>query len=183
MVGEIRDVETAEVALRAGLTGHLVLTTVHSGSSCEDGHAPHQHGQSSAVHRSPPRSRRSIAQRLVRSVCDGCKEEVEPERTRLEWLKKSRYADKVASSKFYRGRGCQHCQFTGFAGRTPLAELLEIDETLRGMILEKAQTSHLRKHMASVGWKSLLDDGIEKVLAGKTTLEEVFRLVSLRDGS
>lgn len=181
MVGEIRDVETAEVALRAGLTGHLVLTTVHSGSSCETVTRLINMGIEPFIVASAVSA--VIAQRLVRSVCDACKEEVEPEKTRLEWLKKSRHAEKASTSKFYRGRGCQLCQFTGFAGRLPLAELLEIDENLRGMILEKAQTSQLRKHMAACGWKSLLDDGIEKVLAGKTTLEEVFRLVSLRDGA
>jgi type II secretory ATPase GspE/PulE/Tfp pilus assembly ATPase PilB-like protein len=181
MVGEIRDVETAEVALRAGLTGHLVLSTIHSGSACVTVTRLVNMGIEPFIVASAVSA--VIAQRLVRSVCEGCKEEVEPEKSRLDWLTKSRHAEKAATSKFYRGRGCQQCQFTGFAGRIPIAELLEIDEDLRGMILEKAQTSQLRKHMGTHGWKSLLDDGIEKVLAGKTTLEEVFRLVSLRDAT
>ncbi len=179
MVGEIRDVETAEVALRAGLTGHLVLTTVHSGSSCETITRLINMGIEPFIVASAVSA--VIAQRLVRSICEACKEEVEPERTRLEWIKKTKHGDKPL--KFYRGRGCQQCQFTGFAGRIPIAELLETDEGLRALVLDKAQTSALKKYEHSKGWTSLLDDGINKVLAGRTTLEEVFRLVSLRDAT
>jgi type II secretory ATPase GspE/PulE/Tfp pilus assembly ATPase PilB-like protein len=179
MVGEVRDVETAEVALRAGLTGHLVLTTVHSGSSCETITRLINMGIEPFIVASAVSA--VIAQRLVRQICDGCKEEVEPERTRLEWLKKTKHGQKTL--RFFRGRGCEKCQFTGFAGRLPIAELLEVDEGLRGLVLEKAQTSQLKKHMTERGWTTLLDDGIDKVISGRTTLEEVFRLVSLRDAS
>ncbi len=181
MVGEIRDVETAEVALRAGLTGHLVLTTVHSGSSCETVTRLINMGIEPFIVASAVSA--VIAQRLVRSICEGCKEEMEPDPARLEWIKKTKHKEKMGSLKFYRGRGCQTCQFTGFAGRTPISELLEIDEGLRGLILEKAQTSQLRRHMAGRNWTSLLEDGLDKVLEGRTTLEEVFRLVSLRDAT
>jgi type IV pilus assembly protein PilB len=178
MVGEIRDVETAEVALRAGLTGHLVLSTVHSGSACETVTRLINMGIEPFIVASALTG--VIAQRLVRSICESCKEEVEPDKGRLEFVKHT-LEKHERDLHFYRGRGCQACQFTGFSGRIPIAELLEIDEGLRGLVLEKAQTSQLRKFMDGRGWRSLLDDGLDKAMAGRTTLEEVFRVVSLRE--
>ncbi len=178
MVGEIRDVETAEVALRAGLTGHLVLSTVHSGSACETVTRLINMGIEPFVVSSALTG--VIAQRLVRAVCDACKEEVEPDSSRIQ-LVTHLVKKKREDLHFYRGKGCNACQFTGFQGRIPVAELLEMDEGLRSQVLEKAQTSQLRRFMVDRGWRSLLDDGLGRVLAGQTTLEEVLRVVSLRD--
>jgi type IV pilus assembly protein PilB len=131
-----------------------------------------------------------IAQRLVRRICSMCREETEPDRARLDFVRK--HAVNMAAgaeranleaARFYRGKGCVECQFTGFGGRLPIAELLEIDEGLRGFVLEKAQTSTIRKFVHSRGWSTMLDDGIEKALGGQTTLEEIFRVVSQKDVS
>jgi type IV pilus assembly protein PilB len=178
MVGEIRDVETAEVALRAGLTGHLVLTTVHSGSACETVTRLINMGIEPFVVASALTG--VLAQRLVRSICSGCKEPAEPDRTRSEFLKQALERVKL-EPRFFKGVGCPKCQFTGFSGRIPVAELLEVDDGVRQLVLEKAQTSQLRKFAATRGWRSLLDDGLMKVAGGETTLEEVLRVVSLRD--
>jgi type II secretory ATPase GspE/PulE/Tfp pilus assembly ATPase PilB-like protein len=177
MVGEIRDVETAEVALRAGLTGHLVLTTVHSGSACETVTRLINMGIEPFVVASALSG--VLAQRLVRSICESCKEETEGDRARIEFVKK--HLPHRTDARFFRGKGCQACQFTGFAGRVPIAELLEMDDGVRGLVLEKAQTSQLRKFVVSQGWRTILDDGLDKAAQGLTTLEEVFRVISLRD--
>jgi type II secretory ATPase GspE/PulE/Tfp pilus assembly ATPase PilB-like protein len=120
-----------------------------------------------------------IAQRLVRKICAACREEAEPDRARLEFARA--HLGRDVTNRFFRGKGCVECQHTGFAGRLPIAELLEIDEGLRNLILEKAQTSTVRKFVHQRGWRTMLDDGIEKAIQGQTTLEEIFRVVSLKD--
>jgi type IV pilus assembly protein PilB len=172
MVGEIRDTETAEVGLRAALTGHLVLSTIHAGSACE------------TVTRLEPFIVASalsgvIAQRLVRKICQACKEEYEPDRSKLEFFTHVMKGKKVPA--FFRGKGCEACDFTSYRGRIPVAELLEVDDEIRTFILARAQTSELRKHMSEQKWTAMVHDGLEKVSSGQTTIEEIFRVVSLRE--
>lgn len=177
MVGEIRDLETAEVALRAGLTGHLVLSTIHSGSSCETVTRLINMGLEPFVVSSALSG--VIAQRLVRRVCLNCKEEYSPDKSKAEFVHHVTRAKRL--STFYRGKGCEACEFTQFEGRLPVAELLEVDDSLRSLILEKAQTSAIRERMAESNWRSMLHDGLEKVADGLTTIEEIFRVVSFRE--
>jgi type IV pilus assembly protein PilB len=177
MVGEIRDTETAEVGLRAALTGHLVLSTIHAGSACETVARLINMGLEPFIVASALSG--VIAQRLVRRVCQACKEAYEPDRSKLEFFAHVMKDQKTPT--FYRGKGCEACDFTSYRGRLPVAELLEIDDELRSLILSKAQTSQIRKYMATQNWTAMVHDGLTKVAAGNTTIEEIFRVVSLRE--
>ncbi len=181
MVGEIRDVETAEVALHAGLTGHMVLSTLHSGSAPETVTRLVNMDLEPFVVASALTG--TIAQRLVRRLCDGCREpweDVDPAKLALI---RQLHRDDLGDEEliFYRGRGCEACHFTGFMGRLPVAEFLDVDEALRGLILEKARTTEIHRALIAEGWKTLLDDGLSKARRGLTTFEEVLRSVSLRE--
>jgi type II secretory ATPase GspE/PulE/Tfp pilus assembly ATPase PilB-like protein len=181
MVGEIRDVETAEVALHAGLTGHMVLSTLHSGSAPETVTRLVNMDLEPFVVASALTG--TIAQRLVRRLCEGCREpwlDVDP--AKLALIRQLHRKEELAGELvFYRGRGCEACQFTGFVGRLPVAEFLDVDEELRALILEKARTTEIHRALVAKGWKTLLDDGLAKARQGLTTFEEVLRSVSLRE--
>lgn len=177
MVGEIRDSETAETALRAALTGHLVLSTIHAGSACETVTRLVNMGLEPFIVSSALSG--VISQRLVRSVCENCKEQYSPDRSKLEFV--YHVTKHKQPPIFYRGKGCEACDFTAFQGRIPVAELLEIDDDVRQLILEKAQTSQIRSRLAEKDWPSMLHDGLTKVSSGVTTIEEIFRVVSLRE--
>jgi len=177
MVGEIRDTETAEIALRAGLTGHLVLSTIHSGSASETVNRMVNMGLEPFIVASALSA--VIAQRLVRAICPECKEQYTPDKSKIEFY--CHVTDTREAPAFYRGKGCERCEFSGFRGRIPVAELLEADEDLRALVLRKAQTSEIRALLAEKGFKTMLHDGLEKVAKGLTTIEEIFRVVSLRE--
>ncbi len=179
MVGEIRDVETAEVALRAGLTGHLVLSTLHSGSAPETVTRLVNMDLEPFVVASALTG--TIAQRLVRRLCGECREQVEFDDAKLGLIRSLYRGDDAEELRFFRGRGCEACQFTGFNGRLPIAEFLDLDEEIRGLVLEKARTSTIRRHLVERGWHTLLDDGLKKAAKGLTTYEEILRNVSLRE--
>lgn len=179
MVGEIRDVETAEVALRAGLTGHLVLSTLHSGSAPETVTRLVNMDLEPFVVASALTG--AIAQRLVRRLCSECREQVEFDESKLGLIRSLYRGEDPEELRFFRGRGCEACQFTGFSGRLPIAEFLDVDEEVRGLVLEKARTSTIRRHLVERGWHTLLDDGLKKAAKGLTTYEEILRNVSLRE--
>jgi type II secretory ATPase GspE/PulE/Tfp pilus assembly ATPase PilB-like protein len=179
MVGEIRDMETAETALRAGLTGHLVLSTLHCGSAPETVTRLINMELEPFVVASALTG--TIAQRLVRRLCEACKEPAPEDHAKLELFRRLYRGEHPERLQFFHGRGCDACQFTGFSGRLPVAELLDVDEEVRALILEKAKTSTVRRHLLERGWRSLLDDGISKAAAGLTTAEEILRNVSLRE--
>ena len=179
MVGEIRDVETAEVALRAGLTGHMVLSTLHSGSAPETVTRLVNMGLEPFVVASALTG--VIAQRLVRRVCSGCRAEVALEPAKQELVTRLAKRESSEPLVFFQGKGCEACQFTGYAGRVPIAELLVVDEELRSMILEKARTTTIRNHLLTRGWPTIFDDGLSKALQGLTSFEEIIRTISLRE--
>jgi len=169
MVGEIRDLETAVIAIQAALTGHLVFSTLHTNDSA------------SAVTRlinmgvEPFLISASLigvmAQRLVRKICEHCKEPYEPTQAVIDkWGFKGRMVT------LYRGKGCEHCKGTGFRGRSGIFELMPIDDELREMVIGGASAMELRKAAQGKGLKLLSEDGIEKALAGITTVEEVARV-------
>jgi type II secretion system protein E len=175
MVGEIRDLETAEIAIRAALTGHLVFSTLHTNDAAgaitrllDMGIEPFL--VSSSVEA-------LIAQRLVRTICTACKEEYRPD---PELLREVGFPVGEGKTKFYRGRGCEECRFTGFKGRTGIYEVLVMHENIRPLIIEHATSSAIKQTAAANGMKTLRDDGWLKVKQGITTVEEVGRVRSFR---
>ncbi|HXC94040.1 MAG TPA: type II secretion system ATPase GspE [Geobacteraceae bacterium] len=165
MVGEIRDAETAEIAMQASLTGHLVLSTLHTNDAptaitrlIDMGIEPFMVASTlSAV----------LAQRLVRRICPHCIETYRPERE---------YAGITLPEKLYRGKGCEKCFNLGTTGRTGIYELLPIDAELCSMIIRRASAKEIKEYALAKGMRSLRDDGLEKAFAGVTTLEEVLRV-------
>ena len=170
MVGEIRDTETAKTAIQASLTGHLVLSTLHTNDAPSSvtrliniGVEPYLIG--SAVNA-------CLAQRLVRKVCDACKEQEPPEAAIAEHLA----LHGLASDQIWVGRGCDKCRNTGYAGRLGLYELLVLDDTLRDAIAGNPSVTEFRRTCVSRGMVSLRQDGFAKVAKGQTTVEEVLRV-------
>jgi general secretion pathway protein E len=169
MVGEIRDYETAEIAIQASLTGHLVFSTLHTNDApsaltrlVDMGVEPYLVASSlEAV----------AAQRLVRVICRECKEQVpENELTAL----RQRYG-KMIPPVVYRGRGCEKCLGTGFRGRQGIFEMMLVTDDIRAMIVESASARDLRRVANQQGMTSLRDDGFRHVANGLTTIEEVLR--------
>jgi general secretion pathway protein E len=165
MVGEIRDAETAEIAIQASLTGHLVLSTLHTNDAAtavtrlvDMGIEPFMIASSlSAV----------VAQRLVRVICPHCREEYRPV---------EQYAGVTLPDKLYRGRGCDACFGLGTLGRTAIYEILPIDQELCSMIIRRSHAGEIKEYAVAHGMKSLRDDGIARAAAGITTIEEVLRV-------
>jgi len=167
MVGEIRDYETAEIAIQASLTGHLVLSTLHTidASSAvirlvDMGVEPFLVASSlTAV----------LAQRLVRTVCPHCREEYAITAAELAYLP-------ARTSTLYRGSGCEKCKGNGYSGRAGIFEFLTVDEDLRQMISERASAQDIKKYAVEKGMKTLFEDGLNKVIRGVTTIQEVLRV-------
>ncbi|GGA35628.1 GspE/PulE family protein [Psychrobacillus lasiicapitis] len=173
MVGEIRDLETAQIAVRASLTGHLVLSTLHTNSAVESVSRLRDMGiepfllSSSLVG--------IVAQRLVRKVCRDCGEYREPnEREREIFEEHGMTVEKVR-----RGKGCPACNKTGYRGRIAIHEVLMVDEVVKETILTGKSPTHLRDYMKETGYLSLLEDGLLKVKEGLTTTEEVLRVATV----
>ncbi len=174
LVGEVRDLETAEIAFQAAMTGHLVLSTLHTNSSLATiarlldlGVDPFLITSSVSV---------IIAQRLARRICMRCKEQYTPSSGLLEKL---RLDD--PNMAFSRGRGCSACGNTGYAGRVGLYEILRLTPTIKELIHRKASENELRKSAGLAGTRFLLEDAMEKVRLGLTTLEEVLRVIQLQE--
>lgn len=171
MVGEIRDRETAEIAIQASLTGHLVLSTLHTNDApaaiarlLDMGVEPFLAASSlTAV----------VAQRLVRIICPHCKESYSPTPTESSYFT-------APPSALWRGKGCAKCSGTGHMGRTGLYEIMEVTDSIRALITAKADAKAIKTQAVANGMRTLMDDGLIKALAGLTTLEEVLR-VTQRD--
>lgn len=169
MVGEIRDKETAEIAIQAALTGHLVFSTLHTNDACgaltrliDMGIEPFLVASSLIG---------VVAQRLVRVICKQCKEEYHTTADMLKTLG-IKETEKV---KLYRGKGCRDCKETGYRGRTAIFELLVINEKIREFVSEKASSAAIKQEAVKIGMKTLRDNGLNKAEAGITTVEEVLR--------
>lgn len=169
MVGEIRDVETAQIAMRAALTGHLVLSTLHTNDS------PSAFWRLRDIGIEPyliaATIRLVISQRLVRVVCDGCKAAVTP--TVDEVKAASLAAADAASWTYVKGKGCSKCGNSGFRGRTAIFEFLEVSDAIREMVVNGTGTVALRQKAIELGMETLLVNGMGKVRQGVTTVEEV----------
>ncbi|HVM97528.1 MAG TPA: type II secretion system ATPase GspE, partial [Candidatus Acidoferrales bacterium] len=173
MVGEIRDLETAEIAIQAALTGHLVFSTLHTNDSfgamtrlLDMGIEPFLVSSSVVA---------VMAQRLVRRVCSGCREEYQPSREELEELNITPQA--LAGRTVYRpGPGCAQCKRTGYKGRTGIHELLVVDDEIRSLVMKHADAAAIRRAATARGMTTLRQDGADKVMQGMTTVEEVLRV-------
>jgi len=176
-VGEIRDKETAQIAFRASVTGHLVLTTVHTNDAA------------SAVTRlidlglEPFMVASSligvVSMRLVRTLCPRCAETYEVSASNLSRLGVRELADGAVT--LTRGRGCPACRETGYQGRTGIFEVLEVNDAVRGLINARAPDAVIRQAAVEAGMRTIGEDGLQKVLAGRTTLDEVTRVVYLAE--
>ncbi len=174
MVGEIRDSETAQIAVQAALTGHLVFSTLHTNDAA------------SALTRLIDMDIETflisssvigvIAQRLVRVICEKCKEEYTPGKNVLSGLNIKDSSNNNGKIKLYRGAGCSFCKNTGYYGRTSIYELIVLDEEIRALIISKASSNIIKDTAIKKGMKTLKDSGLEKVMQGITTLEEVIRV-------
>ncbi len=169
MIGEIRDLETAEIAINASLTGHMVFSTLHTND------APSAVTRLIDIGVKPflvsTSLRATIAQRLVRKVCAKCRQPHAPTSAELRSLNIS--PAQAASATFVRGVGCAACNGTGFRGRLTIVELFIVNEEIQRMIYENAGSSALREKARSLGMRTMREDGLRKVLAGLTTIEEV----------
>ena len=170
MVGEIRDSETADIAVHAALTGHLVLSTLHTND------APSAVTRLADMGIEPFLIASSlegvIAQRLVRRICGDCREPYEPSDEELREL-----GLKSKNVTFYRGRGCDQCLGTGYRGRIAIFEVLLIDEDLKTLITRTQDANEIKRLARSKGYRTMVEDGIEKVLKGITTSSEVISVV------
>ena len=177
MVGEIRDLETAEIAIRAALTGHLVFSTLHTND------APSAFTRLIDMGIEPFLVASSVeavmAQRLVRTICPHCKVEQKVEH---DYLRKIGFPEnEIATAKFWRGVGCEDCRQLGYQGRMGIYELLLLNEGLRPLILNRAAASTIAAKAMDFGMRSLRTDGWNKVRNGQTTIEEVLRVTQIEE--
>jgi type IV pilus assembly protein PilB len=169
LVGEIRDVETAEIAVQASLTGHLVFSTLHTND------APSAITRLVDIGVQPFLIASSViaimAQRLVRLVCPKCKESDKPPASEIKDAGLT--PEQVKTATFFRGRGCGYCNHTGYRGRLGIYEMMRMNGTIRQMTFKREPTQGLRKRARATGMRTLLEDGVLKAVKGITTLEEV----------
>jgi general secretion pathway protein E len=170
MIGEIRDLETAEIAIQSSLTGHLVFSTLHTNDAPSSITRLLDMGVENFLLSSTVRG--ILAQRLVRVICPKCKKEDESS-VEIPELSSPGIISEIRG--FY-GRGCDYCAGTGFYGRTGIFELLIIDDDIRKLVLRSADSNQIREAGKQKGMKTLLEDGIEKVRTGMTTASEVLRV-------
>ncbi|MDH3555511.1 MAG: ATPase, T2SS/T4P/T4SS family [Deltaproteobacteria bacterium] len=176
MVGEIRDLETAQMAVRASLTGHVVFSTLHTND------APGSITRLLDIGVEPFLISSGVtgvlAQRLARTVCRSCKEPYVPSEEDLEQFG---IAERAKGRTFFRGRGCQGCRFSGYRGRVGIYELLLVTDAIRDLINQRSSDTDIRKAALKTGdLRTLYRDGLEKAAKGVTTLEEISRIVHLK---
>ena len=174
LVGEIRDGETADIALRAAMTGHLVLSTLHTNDAVSSALRLMDIGVEGYMVASAVRA--IIAQRLIRKICERCGEKVAPEPHELAWLKSAASDLDVESVSFYRGRGCGQCNRTGYLGRVGVFELLEIDAPLADALRADDASEFARVAARQEGFRPLVGYALDLALQGVTTLSEVISL-------
>ncbi|HEY1661224.1 MAG TPA: GspE/PulE family protein [Verrucomicrobiae bacterium] len=173
MVGEIRDPETAAIAVQAGLTGHLVISTIHSGV------AAGAFTRLINMDIEPFMLASSIlgvmGMRLVRRVCDHCGQAHQPEPSQLKVVPD----EMIPKANFRKGAGCEHCTFTGFSGRVPVSELLAVTEPFREAVMKKVPTRALEEIAIQNGMRTLWQNGLARALSGQTSLEEIIRSLAV----
>jgi type II secretory ATPase GspE/PulE/Tfp pilus assembly ATPase PilB-like protein len=170
MVGEVRDLETAELAIRTALTGHLIFSTLHTNDASSGATRLLDIGIEPYLVASSVNA--FISQRLVREICPTCKEERK---------NKDILAPELRNIKIYQGKGCDNCKRIGYKGRTAIYEILFVDEHIQELILNRASASQIKKKAVELGMKTLWESGLEKIKLGVTTPEEVLRVTELKD--
>ena len=173
LVGEVRDRETAEIAIQASLTGHLVLTTIHTNDAASAITRLVEMGIETFLIASALIA--SLAQRLVRKICPDCRTPYFPP----EGVLKELGLDDSKQVRLFRGRGCDACYDSGFKGRIGIHELIAMDQNLQGLILTSSDGDALKSHLRNNGHRTMRLDGYQKVIEGVTTIEEVRRTLSL----
>jgi type IV pilus assembly protein PilB len=176
LVGEIRDLETGQIAIQASLTGHVVFSTLHTNDApsavtrlLEIGLEPYLIAATLEC---------IIAERLVRVICANCKETYQPTEEMLMELSLS--GEDVQGKRFYYGRGCDTCNNTGYRGRTGIFEMMVLDDDLRQLIIDESSTQHMRDVARQRGMRTLRESGLLKIFDGTTTIEEVIRETQLQ---
>ena len=169
LVGEVRDLETAEIAVQSSLTGHLVFTTLHTND------APSAIARLLDLGLEPflitATLEGIVGQRLVRTICPRCKEEFTPTEEML--LELNLTPEKIAGRSFFRGAGCDYCRGTGYSGRQAIFELMILDDTMRDLIMKRSSTNVLREAGRKRGMRTLRESGLLSIYDGQTTIEEV----------
>ena len=174
MVGEIRDRETAEIAIQASLTGHLVFSTLHTNDAAGAVTRLLDMGVEAFLVSSSVIA--IIAQRLVRIICRECRETYRPDLSLVKELGLDRLSETGFDGFFYRGKGCTACLQTGYRGRSGIYELLVIDDNIRGLIVSGADSNVIRRKAIEQGMTTLFRDGVDKIVKGVTTVDEVLRV-------
>ena len=171
LVGEIRDVETAQISMQASLTGHLVFSTLHTND------APGAITRLADMGIEPflitSTLEAILAQRLVRTICKDCRESYIPDESLLKELGVT--PRDIEGKSFYYGKGCERCNNTGYKGRAAIAELLVMEDSIMPLIIERAPTADIRKRAQESGMRTLREDGLLKIYDGITTIEEVLK--------
>lgn len=181
LVGEIRDLETSEIAVQAALTGHLVLSTLHTNDApstvtrmVDMGVEPFLIASSVIA---------SLSQRLARRICQDCKEEYQPRRDLLLGFGFDPDAPENRDQKFYRGVGCENCRFTGYRGRVGIYELMEMNEEIAELIVKRASAGQIKEAALAAGMVTLARDGFEKARLGLTNPDDLVRVVFTAGGT
>jgi type IV pilus assembly protein PilB len=177
LVGEIRDLETAQIAAQASLTGHVVFTTLHTND------APSSIARLLDMGIEPflitATLEGIVAQRLIRKICENCKTQFEPNEAQLMDLKLT--PDDVKGKKFHYGRGCSRCNGTGYKGRTGIFEIMVFNDEIRDLVMNQASTSVLRAAAQKAGMKLLRDNGLTVIYDGITTIDEIVKETMMED--
>lgn len=177
LVGEIRDKETAELAMQAALTGHLVFSTLHTSSAA--GALPRLLDLGAETFLLASTITAIVGQRIARKICNNCKESYAPLPIMIEEMKKTLgklYTQKDSEVKFYKGKGCSECATSGYNGRVGIYEVLKVDEKISQLVLQHSDSGTLERQAIANGMVTMKQDGYIKVLKGQTTVEEVLRV-------
>ncbi len=171
LVGEMRDLETAQIAIQASLTGHLVLSTLHTNDA--PGTVARLVDMGTEPFLVAATLEAVIAQRLLRMICEHCKTPYEPSEAVLSQLEVS--AQELGDKHFYTGRGCDKCDQSGYRGRMGIYELLDLSDAIRDLITERVPAVVLKQKAVELGMKTLREDGLRNIYDGRTTIEEVLK--------
>ena len=175
MVGEIRDTETAEISIRSALTGHLVFSTLHTNGAIEA--VPRLFDMGIEPYLVVSSVKGVMAQRLVKTICKDCAETREASSIEKEVFQRRNMEIEEVTV----GQGCDACRHTGYRGRMAIHELIVITDDIRNMMMNHARTSEIKDHLREKGVRFLIDDGLEKVKQGRTTIEEILKVANLND--
>ncbi|MCB1077212.1 MAG: Flp pilus assembly complex ATPase component TadA, partial [Verrucomicrobiae bacterium] len=171
LVGEMRDLETAQIAIQASLTGHLVFSTLHTNDAA--GAVTRLIDMGCEPFLVAATLEAVLGQRLLRRICNDCKVAYRPSEAVLEQIG-LRLSD-IGGNSFYTGRGCEKCNDTGYRGRQGLFELLDVTDPIRELVTERASAVVLKQKAVELGMQSLREDGLRNIFEGITTIEEVLK--------